>query len=81
MARTLRAPVLVSELTSEFHIKHHFVTAYSPWANGSVEGVCREVLRASKALCSEWNLAAKEWPAVVETVQSILNHAPLKSLE
>ena len=72
--------VLVSELTSEFHIKHHFVTAYSPWANGSVERVCREVLRASKALCSEWNLAAKEWPAVVETVQNILNHAFLKRL-
>ena len=71
---------LMSELTSEFRVQHHFVTAYSPWANGTVERVCREVLRACKAMCSEWGLAAREWPAVVETVQSILNNAPLKRL-
>ena len=45
-----------------------------------MERVCREVLRALKALCSEGNLTAKEWPAVVETVQNILNHAFLKRL-
>ena len=72
--------VLVSELTSEFHLKHHFVTAYSPWANGSVERVCREELRACKAVCSGWGLAAREWPAVLETVRSNLNHAPVKRL-
>ena len=42
--------------------------------------VCREVLRASKALCGEWNLAAKEWPAVVETVQSTALSLPGASL-
>ena len=71
---------LIHELTAEFHVKHHFSTAYSPWANGSVERVCREVIRSCKALCSEWRLAAKEWPAVVECVQSMLNHAPLRRL-
>ena len=70
----------MSDLTSEFHVKHHFVTAYSPWANGSVERVCRELLRACKAVCNVSGLESREWPAVVETVQSILNHALLKRL-
>ena len=44
---------LMKSLTDELRIRHHFTTAYSPWANGSVERVCREVLRACKALSSE----------------------------
>lgn len=71
---------LINDLMEEFHARHHFTTAYSPWANGTVERLCREVLRACRALCSEWKLAPKDWPAVVESVQSILNHAPLKRL-
>ena len=54
--------------------------AYSPWANGSIDRVCREVLRACRALLSEFPLAPPDWPAVTECVQSILNHAPLKRL-
>jgi len=61
-------------------VSHHFTTAYSPWANGSVERICREVLRACRALCSEWKLGPKDWPSVTECVQSVLNQAPLKRL-
>jgi len=71
---------LVEGLTKELQMKHHFSTAYSPWANGSVERVCRELLRSCKTLLSEWRLAYRDWPAVTEAVQSILNHAPLKKL-
>ena len=71
---------LLAALISEIKVHHHFTTAYSPWANGSVERVCREVLRATRALLSEWGLAPKDWPAVTECVQSVLNHAPLKRL-
>lgn len=71
---------LLSELTAEGGVKHHFVTAYCPWANGSIERICREVLRASKALTSEWALSSKDWPNVVECVQSVINHAPLVRL-
>lgn len=71
---------LVKQLTSEFRIHHHFTTAYSSWANGTVERICREVLRSCKALCSEWKLTPQDWPCVTECVQSILNHARLKRL-
>ena len=71
---------LIESLTREFHISHHFVTAYSPWANGSIERICREVLRGVKALCCEWRLALRYWPAVVESLQSILNHSSVARL-
>ena len=45
-----------------------------------MEWVRREVLRACKAVFSEWKLNSKDWSSVVESVQSVLNHAPLKWL-
>ena len=72
--------MLIKSLTEEVRVHHHFTTAYCPWANGSVERICREVLRSCKALLSEWHLAAQDWPSITEAVQSVLNHAPLKRL-
>jgi len=37
-------------------------------------------VRASRAVCSEWKLVPRDWPAVTECVQSALNHAPLRRL-
>ena len=71
---------LIEKLADELRSQHHFTTAYSPWANGTVERVCREVLRACRALCSEWRLGAQDWPTVIEAVQSVLNHSPLRRL-
>ena len=71
---------LIAQITTELEARHHFTTAYTPWANGTVERVCREVLRAAKALCSEWKLSPKDWPAVIESIQSIINNSPLKRL-
>lgn len=71
---------LLRGIIEETHVKHHFTTAYSPWANGTVERVCREVLRACRSLCSEWKLAPRDWPSVIETIQSVLNNSPLKRL-
>lgn len=72
--------LLLEEITSQLKTRHHFTTTYSPWANGTVERVCREVLRSCRALCSEWKLGPQDWPAVLQTVQSILNQAPLQRL-
>ena len=71
---------LLKDLTVELHVQHHFTTAYCPWSNGTVERVCREVLRALRALLSELKLAPADWPSVLEIVQSVLNQAPLKRL-
>lgn len=66
---------LMTELTIEYKVQHHFVTTYSPWTN---EMVCREVLRTRKALLSEWKLASQDWTACI---QSILNHSPVQRLD
>jgi hypothetical protein len=36
---------------------HHFTTAYSPWANGTVEAVCKQTIRAARDMMSEMHLA------------------------
>jgi hypothetical protein len=59
---------------------HHITTAYSPWANGTVEVVNRLVLRAVKALLSEMKLKINEWPLVLPLVQGALNHQPADRL-
>ena len=71
---------LMEQIRDELKVNHHFTTAYTPWANGTVERVCREVQRTCRALLSEWNLAPQDWPSILESVQSILNCSPLKRL-
>lgn len=71
---------LLKTLTAPLHVEHHFTTAYCQWANGSIEILCKEVLRACSALRHELKLNAKEWPAISESVQSILNNSPFKRL-
>ena len=71
---------LISELTQEYKVQHRFVNAYSPWANKTVERVRREVLRACRALLSEWRLTPQDRHSVNPCVQSILNHSPLNRL-
>jgi RNase H-like domain found in reverse transcriptase/Reverse transcriptase (RNA-dependent DNA polymerase)/Integrase core domain/Integrase zinc binding domain/Chromo (CHRromatin Organisation MOdifier) domain len=56
--------------------QHHYTTAYCPWANGTVERACKEVLRATRALLSEFRLQPNQWPEVCPVVQSALNHSP-----
>lgn len=72
--------LLIKSLTEETKVHHHFTTAYCPWANGSVERICREVLRSCKELLGEWKLSSQNSPSVTEAIQSVLNHAPLKRL-
>ncbi len=61
-------------------IRNHAPFHYTPWANGTVECCCREVLRATSALRSELRLGERDWPSFANLVQSILNSSPLKRL-
>ncbi|GMF22827.1 unnamed protein product [Phytophthora fragariaefolia] len=60
--------------------QHHFTTAYTPWANGTVEVVNREVLKRVKALLSERKLPVRDWPSVLPVVKSALNEMPADRL-
>lgn len=70
--------VLHEDMICKFRPRRHFTTAHSPWANGTVERINREMLRSCKALLSEWRLALQDWASVC--IQSIVNQAPLKRL-
>lgn len=71
---------LITSLNRELHSHHHVTTAYCPQSNGTVDTVCKEVLRATRALLSEFRLKETEWPSVLPLVQSTLNHSKRQSL-
>jgi RNase H-like domain found in reverse transcriptase/Integrase core domain/Reverse transcriptase (RNA-dependent DNA polymerase)/Chromo (CHRromatin Organisation MOdifier) domain len=67
--------VVLENVSHALRVKHHFTVAYSPWANGTVEVVNREILRVTRALLSELRIQKNEWPSIMPLVQSILNHS------
>ena len=60
--------------------QHHFVTPYSPWANGTVEVVNRVILDVLRSLLSEFRYRFDQWPLVLPLVQGVINHTPSRSL-
>lgn len=71
---------VVKTLRQRTNSSHHFTLAYTPWTNGTVEVVCRELLRTLKALTSEYQLSQKDWVSVLPVVQSVLNNSPLQRM-
>ena len=60
--------------------KHRFSTVYAPWSNGTVESVCKEVLRVMHALNTETRTPEADWPKSVPGIQSIINNSPARRL-
>lgn len=67
-------------MQESLRVSHHLKLAYCPCSNGTVEVVCRELLRATRELLSEFQMDQKCLPSVLPLVQSTLNSAPLKRL-
>lgn len=44
---------LMKNLTGEIHIRHYCKTVYCPWANGTLECLCKELLRTAKVVLSK----------------------------
>lgn len=71
---------LMNNLADDPHLKHHFRAVYWPWANDTVERVCEEVLRISRALMLEWRLSVGMWPLIIDVVLRVLNHSSVECL-
>lgn len=71
---------LVTKLCESLQSQHHFTLPYCPWSNGTVEVVCRELLRAMRALLSELQMPQRCWPQILPLVQSVLNNSILSRL-
>ena len=63
-------------LCKRFRATHHITTAYSPWANGAVERVMRELIRLLRTLLSEMGLPEEEYPDLLALAQATLNQTP-----
>lgn len=64
---------LLAKLTTLLGVDHRFAVANSPWSNGTVENVMKEVLRVLKALLVEYRSAVTDWEHFVPMVQWALN--------
>ncbi len=71
---------VMAVLNKRLHAHHHFTTPSNPQSNGTVESICKEVIRAARALLSEFRLKSSEWTAVIRIIQSVLNYFVRKSL-
>ena len=65
----------MTKLAAVLETRHHFTSAYHAQSNGTVEVVCRETIRACRALLSESKLGPKVWPKFTNTIQSVLNNS------
>ena len=71
---------LIRSLRKQMKSGHHFTLAYCPWLNGTVDVVCRELIRTTRALLSEFQLPQSAWPQFLPVIQSILNNTILRRL-
>lgn len=65
----------VRMVTKTLRVPHHFTLPYTPWSNGAVERLGKEVIRTFRALVSEFQMDFSEWPDLLP-IQSALNNAP-----
>lgn len=66
-------------VTKGLRVPHHFILPYTPWGNGAVERLGKEVVRTFRALASELQVDFQEWPDLLPVIQSALNNAPSPS--
>ncbi|KAE8962456.1 hypothetical protein PR001_g29701 [Phytophthora rubi] len=71
---------VIAELSRRLKGRQEFILAYSPWKNGSVERVNRDILQVLKALALEFKVSVHDWPYLLPLVQSSVNHSPVPSL-
>jgi hypothetical protein len=60
---------------------HHFTMTYTPWANGTVERVNRDMLQLFRALTLERSIKFEDnWPSMTSVVMSAINSRPSQRL-
>ncbi|POM60306.1 hypothetical protein PHPALM_30853 [Phytophthora palmivora] len=71
---------IVAELARRLRTQQRFTPAYSPWINGSVERVNRDVLQVVRVMILEYKISYKDWVYLVPMIQANLNHTAVLSL-
>lgn len=55
-------------------VHQEFTLVYSPWVNGTVKRLNRDILEVIRALLVEYKLATTQWPYLLPVVEANLNH-------
>ncbi|POM60741.1 hypothetical protein PHPALM_30355 [Phytophthora palmivora] len=71
---------VMAELAERLKAVHKFVPVYTPWINGTVERVNRDILQVLRVILMEMNLDTRNWPYLLPLVQANLNHSAVASL-
>ncbi|POM71617.1 Hypothetical protein PHPALM_11785 [Phytophthora palmivora] len=59
---------------------HRFVPVYTPWINGTIERLSRDILHVLRVMLLESRLDTRNWLHLLPNVQANLNHTPVPSL-
>ena len=71
---------LMKELSKAMRFRHKFTFPYSPWSNGTVERVNREIIKLLRSFCSEFQVRCERWCEILPLVQYALNTTLYDSL-
>ncbi|KAJ0392214.1 hypothetical protein P43SY_008832 [Pythium insidiosum] len=68
---------LLENLRDRMKALHTFVPVYTPWINGTVERLNRDILQVMRTLLLEYQLDTKSWEYLLPLVQANMNQTPL----
>ncbi|KAJ8571240.1 hypothetical protein ON010_g5596 [Phytophthora cinnamomi] len=72
---------VVQHLSARLKAEQNLTPVYSPWLNGTVERLNKDILQVFRALLMKYALGKHEWPYLLPAVQANLNnHTPVQSL-
>ncbi|KAG3109168.1 hypothetical protein PI125_g11190 [Phytophthora idaei] len=67
-------------LAERLGASHQFVPVYTPWINGTVKRVNRDILQVLRVMLLESRLDTRNWVHLLPIIQANLNHTPVYSL-
>lgn len=62
-------------MAKAYQIRHYPTVAYSPWVNGTIERLNRDILSALRAMLGELKLAPQDWRIVIGSIQTVINES------
>jgi hypothetical protein len=71
---------VVDDVCRRMKSRQEFTVAYSPWLNGSIERLNRDLLQVLRVFCLEYRVDTHDWSYSVPMLQANLNHTPVPSL-
>ncbi|POM64696.1 Hypothetical protein PHPALM_19741 [Phytophthora palmivora] len=71
---------VMKELAERLQASQKFVPVYTPWVNGTVERVNRDLLQVLRVMLLELQLDTRNWHYLLPVIQANLNHSGVESL-